>query len=178
MKVRSEQLPQSLFFTILLLLALEIVASTFFPIIGLVRFRPAFNILIVLYVGFKLETPFVALVIFAIQYFHSFFSVEGWAAGTFAGIIICMIISYLREMIHFSTALVTIVVVEIFQIIWFIIASLLLYLKTDNITYVYEKFFRFIPESIIIALVAPYCFTILDRIWHSRNERKLLGDVS
>ncbi len=108
MKVKSEKLPQSLFFTILLLLILELVSSTFFPILGLAKFRPAFNILVVLYVGFKLETPFLAIIVFALQYFHSFFSIEGWSAGTFAGIVICMIISYLRDMIHFSTTIFSI----------------------------------------------------------------------
>ena len=162
-------------FTVIILIGLEIISTTFFPAIGLKNFRPSFNILIILYIGFRLESPFVAFLILVVQYTHSFFSIEGWALGTVSGVIVCMIISYLRELIHFSTKLLTIVVVQIFQMAWFIITSILLYFRTSEWDYILEKLIRFIPESILISIIAPYCFLLLDRVWSGRGGA-VLGD--
>ncbi|MBF0298573.1 MAG: hypothetical protein HQK51_07635, partial [Oligoflexia bacterium] len=113
--------------TILLLIVLEIITTAFFPAIGINKYRPTFNILIILFLAIKLETPLLAIFILIIQYFHSAFTIEGWAFGTFAGIIICMIVDPLKHMLHLSTPLITILIVEILQIIWFMVESVLLF---------------------------------------------------
>ena len=84
----------SLFLTLIILILFEILTTAFFPALGIKNYRIPFNILIVLYMGFKVESPFIAIFIFVLQYFHSFFSVEGWEMGTIAGISICIIIGY------------------------------------------------------------------------------------
>lgn len=86
-----------------------------------------------------------------------------------------MIISYLRDMLHFNSKFFTIVVTQIFQICWFIIVSILIYLKVENFDYILGKLGRFLPESLIISIMAPFFFSLLDRIWKI-NDREMLGE--
>ena len=117
MKISLKNLPGPVLITTLILIFSEILATTLLPILGITEYRLSFNILIVLYICFKLETSLMAVLIFIVQYFHSFFSIEGWAMGTIAGIIICMVISYLREIIHLSSFWITVFITQLFQII-------------------------------------------------------------
>lgn len=165
----------SLLFTLLILFVLEIVSTALLPLFGLVKYHIPFNILIILYLGFKLENPYISLFILVIQYFHGFFSIEGWELGTMSGILICIVVSYLKDLLHFTSAAVTIIVTQLFQCLWFIIVSSLIYMKTDNLTYIIEKFYRFIPESIVLSLLSPFFFVILDKIWKS-DSSSMLGD--
>lgn len=159
--------------TLLILIVLEIFSTALVPMLGLTKYRIPFNILIILYLGFKLETPYTSLLIFILQYTHSFFSIEGWEMGTIAGVIICIVISYLKDLLHLSSSVITILVTQLFQSFWFVIVSTLLYLKEDNFSYIVEKFWRFLPESIVISLLAPFFFGILDVIWRAEGERSL-----
>lgn len=159
--------------TLLILILLEVFSTAFLPVIGIENYRLSFNILIILYLGFKLESPALAILVFIIQYFHSFFSIEGWAMGTFAGVLICMLIGYLKDLIHFSTTGMTILVNQIFQTAWFIIVSGLLYIKTGSSEYILQKLWKFIPESLVLSLLSPLLFLLLDRIWKLDHENLL-----
>ena len=123
MKTNLKDIIFPLIKTILLLFFLELMTTAVFPMIGLVNHRIPFNILIVLYLGLRLETPYLAILILCVQYFHSFFSVEGWEMGTVTGIVICIIVSYIREMMHFSSWGMTIVITQLFQLLWFFAQS-------------------------------------------------------
>lgn len=151
--------------TSLLLILMQILSTAILPIIGLAKYRLPFNILIILFLAFKLESPFVAIFILIFQYIYSFFSVEGWAMGVFAGILVSMIVGYLKDIIHFSSIFLTMLVTEIFQFIWFLIVSILIYLQVGNWDYVFDKLSRFLVESIVISLLAPVVFAFLDRAW-------------
>jgi uncharacterized membrane protein YvlD (DUF360 family) len=155
------------------LIVLEIFSTALVPMLGLTKYRIPFNILIILYLGFKLETPYTSLLIFVLQYTHSFFSIEGWEMGTIAGVIICIVIGYLKDLLHLSSSIITIFITQVFQFLWFVIVSVLLYLKEDNFSYIVEKFWRFLPESIAISLLAPFFFGILDVIWRTETDRSL-----
>ncbi|MEX0799313.1 MAG: hypothetical protein WEB87_02155 [Bacteriovoracaceae bacterium] len=151
--------------TCLLLVILEIFTTAFLPAIGILSFRPEFNVLIVLFLAFKLETPFLAWLILAVQYAHSIFSIEGWAIGAFAGVLISLSVRYLKDMLDFSTAISTIVVVQVFQIAWFVITSFLLSLKLGDFGNFVHLFWQDIPESLALSLLAPFFFVLLDRVW-------------
>ena len=166
----------SLFLTLIILILFEILTTAFFPALGIKNYRIPFNILIVLYMGFKVESPFIAIFIFVLQYFHSFFSVEGWEMGTIAGISICIIIGYLKELLHFSSAFITILVTQLFQVFWFLIMSSMYYMKLRDVSFILEKFYRFIPESIFISLCAPLFFILMDRIWGLSSKEGMLGE--
>lgn len=161
--------------TIFLLLCLNLFATVIFPFVGLTYYIIPFNVLVVLYLGLKLQTIWLPVLIFSIQYFFSFFTIEGWEIGTIAGIIICFIISYLRDIIHLNSAMMTVFVTQVFQIAWFCIVSLLLYFKTSEMVYIVDRFWRFIPESIFISLFAPIAFLVLDKFWKLKPG-VVLGD--
>ncbi len=175
MKGNFAHLIRPLVITLLILIVLEILSTAILPMVGLTKYRIPFNVLIVLYMGFKLETPFTSILILILQYTHSFFSIEGWEMGTVAGVMICIIISYLKDLLHLTSSVITIVVTQLFQTLWFIIVSSLIYLKTDDFSYIVQKFWRFLPESIVISLIAPFLFSILDVIWKTEGESSGLG---
>ncbi len=175
MRLRFKNIIPSLFLTLILLLILEIISSTLLPVFGFINYRIPFNVLILLYIGFKLETPWIALLVLAVQYLHSFFSNEGWALGTFTGTTICVIVSYVRELIHFNTVFATILITQIFQTVWFLIVSGMIYIQVSNSNLLIEKFWRFLPESLFISFISPAFYILLDRIWKS-DQSETFGE--
>lgn len=176
MRVKLKNLWSPLAMTFGILIFFEIFSSTLLPIVGIQNYRLPFHILIVLYLGFRLETPFLSVLILMFQYVHSLFSIEGWAIGTVAGILICMVCSYLKELLDFSSNVSTILLTLFFQILWFLVQGVLFYLTMDDWAYVIEKFWRFIPESIVLSLMSPLVFGLLDFIWRSLNHESVLED--
>jgi hypothetical protein len=43
------------------------------------------------------------------------------------------------------------------------------------LNYIFEKGWRFLPQSVIIALLSPFFFYLLNRIWDV-DDRGMLGD--
>ena len=161
--------------TLVILIVLEVFATSLLPVFGVKQFILPFNIAVVLFFGFRFQTPYLSVFILIVQYFHSFFTVEGWEPGTIAGIAVCIVISYLRELIHFSSAAATMIVTQIFQTFWFVVVSGLIYMRMGDVTYIVDKFWRFVPESIVISLLSPFLFLIFEKVW-SMSEGGLLGD--
>jgi hypothetical protein len=73
--------------------------------------------------------------------------------------------NYLKEILHLSSAFMTMLIVQIFQIIWYITVTLVICLKISD----FDKFgliiWSFIPGSILLSLVSPALFWILGLIW-------------
>lgn len=161
--------------TLLILILLEIVSTVLLPIFGLKNYILPFNILIILFLGFKVRTPVLSILILVIQYFHSFFTVEGWEPGTIVGIFVCILIAYLKELIHFSSSIATMLVTQIFQCCWFVLGVGLIYIRTGKMDYIVTKFWHFIPESILISILSPLLFSLLEKVWNT-SERGLLGE--
>lgn len=173
MKDRVQDLMFPLFLTIGLILILNIISTAIIPLWGTNAFAIPFNILVILYLGLRIHTVWLPFLILVIQLFYSIFTVEGWEIGTIAGIIICATIAYLRDLINLSSALLTVITVQIFQIFWFLVSSSLLYLKSNDFIFIIDKFWRFIPESILISIISPIIFFLLDKLW---RKRRGLGD--
>lgn len=173
MKSQLKDIVFPLVLTVLVLAFLEVLTTTFLPMLGLHRYTIPFSILFVLYLGFKLETPYLPVMIFIVQYVHHIFSIEGWETGTVSGILVCLLISYLRDLIHFNSIAMTVFVTQIFQTIWFFIVSILIYLRMGSMDYIIDKFWRFLPESIMISILAPLVFAFLDRLWRSSDDGRL-----
>ena len=161
--------------TLLILVVLEIFSTALLPMLGLTKYRIPFNVLLVLYLGFKIESPYTSLFILILQYTHSFFTIEGWEMGTIAGVMICIVISYLKDLLHLSSSVITIIITQMFQVLWFFIVAILFYIREESFAYIVEKFWRFVPESIVISLLAPLFFSVLDAIWRTESDRAL-GD--
>ena len=177
MRISLKNILPALSLTLLIFVLLEIFVTTVFPIMGLTNTRLPFNVLIILYFGFRFNSPFVAFFILMIQIVHGLFSVEGWAMGTIAGILITFLIAYLRDMINLSSRLVTTLITQMFMLVWLVFISVLLYIKSTPVDYLYAKMWRFLPESFFIALISPFLFPLFDKIWNYREEGEIRGDV-
>lgn len=175
MNSQLKDLITPLIVTVLILILLEIISTVLLPIFGLKNYILPFNVLIILFLGFKVRTPFLSFIILVIQYFHGFFTIEGWEPGTIVGIFVCILIAYLKELIHFSSHIATMLVTQIFQSCWFVLSSGLIYMRTGNMDYIMSKFWRFLPESIIISILSPFIFSLLEKIWNT-SDRGLLGE--
>lgn len=147
------------------LVVFNVITTALFPAIGFERLRIPFYVLIILFMGFKLDTPFLGAFIFIVMYVHSFFTVEGWEIGTISGILTCSSIARLRNIIHLSGAGFVMGTVFVFQVVWFLISSVLFFVKLNSWSYLIDKFFIFIPESLILSVLSPLLFHLLDKIW-------------
>jgi len=165
MRMRFSQLLISFAITLALLTGLEVVTSTILPAIGWKEYRLTFNVLIILFLAIRMASPIVPWLILVLQMVHSIFSIEGWALGTLAGLIVMISANYLKEVLQLSTALMTMITVQFFQFIWYLTVTLIICLKISD----FEKFglilWSFIPGSILLSLISPMLFWILGTIW-------------
>ncbi len=170
MRMRFSQLLVSFAISIALLIGLEIVTSTILPAMGWHEYRLTFNVLIILFLALRLDSPTVPWMIMSLQMAHSLFSVEGWALGTLAGLIVMLSANYLKEVLHLTTALMTMITVQLFQMIWYITVTLIICLKISN----FDKFgmimWSFIPGSILLSLISPILFWVLEKIWRVPSD--------
>ena len=165
MRMRFSQILISFLITLALLIGLEIVTSTLLPVMGWKEYRMTFNVLIILFLAIRMDSPFVPWLILGLQMIHSIFSIEGWALGTLAGLIVMMSANYLKEVLHLTTAFMTMLTVQLFQVIWYVTVTLVICLKISD----FDKFglilWSFIPGSILLSLISPVLFWMLGLIW-------------
>lgn len=173
MNYKIGEIAISFLVTVLLLTVLEIIATAFIPAIGFVNIMLPFNVLLILFLAFRVKTPYLPLLILGIQLFHSIFSVEGWAHGTLTGVLICIGIGLLKDIIELTNSLITIFVTFVATVLWYFISSLFFFVSVRDINLVSERFFDGIPESIIIGLISPVFFLILDKIWRVDYHRMM-----
>jgi hypothetical protein len=50
-------------------------------------------------------------------------------------------------------------------------------MKTSNMDYIVDKFWRFLPESLIVSMIAPFFFIVLDFVWVGK-DKGLIGEDS
>lgn len=165
MRWRFKDILKSLLFTIVILTIMEIFSSTMMPILGLSNFRMSFNVLLVLYLVLRINSIYLPYCILVLQLFHSLFSIEGWAIGTIAGVIISIIIGYIKDLIHFSNSISTMIIVQISQLGWILITSILTSLKLEDFGVMPGMIGRFIVPSILISIISPFIFKLLDTVW-------------
>jgi hypothetical protein len=152
-------------FTLALLIGFEVVTATILPALGWKEYRLTFNVLIILFLAIRLDSPAVPWMILGLQLVHSIFSVEGWALGTMAGIIVMISANYLKELLHLTTAFMTMLVVQFFQVIWFVTISVVICLKVSDFSKFGMIVWSFIPGSIMLSLCSPFLFWLLGNVW-------------
>lgn len=169
MKMRISQMIISFAVTVGLLIVLEVITSTLLPAVGWKEYRLTFNVLVILFLALRLDSPGVPWMIMGLQVIHSVFSIEGWALGTLAGLIVMLSANYLKEVLQLTTAIMTMFTVQLFQLIWYLTVTLVICLKISN----FEKFgmiiWSFIPGSILLSLISPILFWMLGSIWRVQN---------
>lgn len=165
MRMRFSQLLISFAFTLGLLIGLEVVTSTILPAMGWKEYRLTFNVLIILFLAIRMNTPIVPWLILGLQMIHSIFSIEGWALGTLAGLIVMMSANYLKEVLQLTSAFMTMLTVQLFQFIWYLTVAVVICLKISD----FDKFglilWSFIPGSILLSLISPLLFWLLGVVW-------------
>jgi hypothetical protein len=175
MRMRFSQLLFSFILTIALLTGLEILTSSLLPMLGWKEYRVTFNVLIILFLAIRLDSPIVPWLIMVLQMVHSAFSVEGWALGTLAGLIVLVAANYLKELLHLTTAFMTMITVQLFQVIWFFTVTLIICLKISD----FQKFgmilWSFIPGSILLSMISPLLFYLLGLIWKVPQDGSARG---
>ena len=87
----------------------------------------------------------------------------------------CVIISYFKDVIHLSSMIVTMIVIQAFQCVWFVLISALIYMRMDDFFFIGERFWKFVPSSIIVSILAPSLFSLFDKVWNVGAE-DILGD--
>ena len=167
MRFNTIGLIKSMLLTIIVLIVLEIFSSSVIPMLGLTNLRLSFNVLIVLYLVLRVSITPIPFCIMLIQMVHSLFSIEGWALGTIAGIIVLFFMNYLKDLIHFSSGITTMITVQISQLGWFVIMGIMMSLKMGDFSGVFDMLIRFLPQSIVLSLISPFMFKLLDIIWSS-----------
>lgn len=175
MRMRLSQILFAFALSVALLIGLEIVTSTLLPAMGWKEYRLTFNVLIILYLAIRLDSPLVPWLIMGLQVIHSVFSIEGWALGTLAGLIVMMAANYLKELLHLTTPIMTMLTVQFFQFIWYLTVSITICLMISD----FEKFpmilWSFIPGSILLSLISPLLFWVMGLIWRSQSEGSSRG---
>jgi hypothetical protein len=170
MRMRLSQMIFSYVVTIALLIGLEVVTATMLPVLGWHEYRLTFNVLIILFLALRLDSPLVPWMILGLQSVHSAFSVEGWALGTFSGLIVLFSANYLKELLQLTSAFMTMVTVQLFQFIWFFTITLVICLKISD----FDKFgmilWSFVPGSVLLSLISPLLFWVLDSVWRVQGE--------
>ncbi len=170
MKLRFSQLMVAYAITLGLLMGLEIVTSSVLPAFGWYEYRLTFNILIIIFLAIRLNSSALPWMIMGFQLVHSIFSIEGWALGTFASLIVMMVANYLKDLLQLTTALVTMITVQLFQLVWYLMVAIVICLKISNFSKFGIILWSFIPGSILLSLISPVLFWLLERIWRVPSE--------
>jgi len=165
MQHNSKSFFLSLLLTTALLVISEIIVSTIFPLVGLIDFRISFVTVIVLYLAFYYNNILIAPLIAYFYLIHGIFSLEHWSIGALSTLLISIVISFLRNLIHLNSYFVTFVFVQLFQILIFIINSSLMSLKVGSFQFLGESLTLFILESLTISALSPIVFNLLQRFW-------------
>lgn len=170
MQPRLSRLLFSTSATLALLVVLEIVTSALMPALGWRESRLAFNVVIILFMAIRVDTPILPWFIMLLQLVHAAFSVEGWALGTLAGIFSALTAGYLKEVLQFSSAFATIIIVQLFQVLWYLLTVSTICLKIGNFDKFNLLFWNALPGSFLLSLVSPLLFGVLARLWSVEDE--------
>lgn len=170
MQPRFARLVISTLVTLGILIALEIGTSALLPALGWHESRLAFNVVIILFMAIKVSTPLLPWLILALQMVHAAFSVEGWALGTLAGVLISVAAAYLKEILQFSSAIATMAIVQVFQIAWWLLTAAIICLKLGSFEKFGLLFGNALPATFVLSIMSPLLFALLDRVWAVENE--------
>lgn len=170
MQPRFVRLLLSILITLGILIALEIATSALLPALGWREARLAFNVVIILFMAIKVSSPLLPWFVMLLQLVHSAFSVEGWALGTLAGIFVAFTAGYLKEILQFSSAVATIVIVQLFQVLWYLLTVSIICLKLGSFEKFGLLFWNALPASFVLSLVSPIIFSVLGKVWNVDDE--------
>lgn len=175
MRMRLSDIIIAFLMTLALLLGFEVVTATLLPAIGWNEYRLTFHVLIIIFLAIRLESALTPWMILILQFVHSAFSIEGWAIGTLSGLAILVSANYLKDLLQLTSALMTMITVQLFQIIWFLTVTCIICLKISDFSKFMMILWSFIPGSILLSIISPLIFWLLGRIWRSSESSSSVG---
>ncbi len=175
MRMRLSDIIIAFLMTLALLLGFEVVTATLLPAIGWNEYRLTFHVLIIIFLAIRLESPLTPWMILILQFVHSAFSIEGWAIGTLSGLAILVSANYLKDLLQLTSALMTMITVQLFQIIWFLTVTCIICLKISDFSKFMMILWSFVPGSILLSIISPLIFWLLGRIWRSSESSSSVG---
>ena len=155
----------SLLKTILLLFVIEILSSSLFPSLGLANSRIVITILFTLFFAIRIQSNFVPFYILIIHLFHSAFSIEGWAIGTFSGLSMALVLGFLRGKIQVNSYISTSLLTFVFHLFWLLISTTLICLKLQNFELFTNLYFKPLIGVVVVSVISPFFFIILENFW-------------
>ncbi len=168
--MKFSHLVTSFSLTLVLMIIFEVITSSLLPAIGWFEYRLAFNVLVILFMAIRLNAPILPWLILALQLVHSAFSIEGWALGTLAGILVMILANYLKELLQLTSPIIAMLTALLFQIIWFTTVAVILCLKISSFEQFGTILWSFIPGSIVLAVLSPIVFSLMNLIWRVPAE--------
>lgn len=156
---------------VLFFLFLEVFVSSVIPAMFSTFHIPQFMPLFVLFMGIKWDSPLRPIYILILNLIHASFSTEGWAIGTFLGVLLAWPLSYLREIAHFGSTFVLIIFSFLFHIVWFYLGTFVFAMKNDQYHLLGDYSLSILLKSILLALLTPILFKILDRFWMFNGDQ-------
>lgn len=175
MRMRLSDIIIAFLMTLALLLGFEVITATLLPAIGWNEYRLTFHVLIIIFLAIRLESPLTPWMILVLQFVHSAFSIEGWAIGTLSGLAILVSANYLKDLLQLTSALMTMITVQLFQVIWFLTVTCIICLKISDFSKFMMILWSFIPGSILLSIISPLIFWLLGRIWRSSESSSSVG---
>ena len=175
MRMRLSDIIIAFLMTLALLLGFEVITATLLPALGWNEYRLTFHVLIIIFLAIRLESPLTPWMILILQFVHSAFSIEGWAIGTLSGLAILVSANYLKDLLQLTSALMTMITVQLFQVIWFLTVTCIICLKISDFSKFMMILWSFIPGSILLSIISPLIFWLLGRIWRSSESSSSVG---
>lgn len=163
---------------VLLFIFMEVFVASFIPAMISTFHLPQFMPMFIIYLGVKWDSPYRPIYILILNLIHATFSTEGWAIGTFLGVLLAMPLSSLREIIHFNSNLVLTIFSFFFHLVWFFLGTIIFAMKNDNYELIKLYSMPILFKSLFLSFCTPVIFKILERFWlNSNGNEKGLNHV-
>ena len=159
--------------TILFFMSLEIISRTTIPALGFTNLLFPVHIIFIIFCGLHFNNPFLPFCILFIHILHNIFSVESWSYGTINGIVICLEINLLKNILNISAKTFIFMISVISTISWYLFNAIFIYIQSKNIIFSTQYIWNSIIEIIIITALAPFLLNVLNRIWRKNPTDRI-----
>lgn len=165
MKISNQTFWLYLLQSLLVMIIIEVVLSTFFPMLGLSSIRFSINIFLVLFLTLFIQSNLIPFSILIIHFIHSVFSTEGWAIGSLTAIIVAMVVFFTKDWINFKSRISLMLVFLAGNILWSLILGVIISLKLADTSLIMSYFLQGLGSGVVLALFSPILVKIFDKIW-------------
>lgn len=160
---------------VLIFLFMEVFVSSFIPAMISTFHLPQFMPIFILFLGVRWDSPYRPVYILLLNIIHASFSTEGWAIGTFLGVLLAWPLGSLREIVHFSSTFVLSIFSFFFHLTWFFLGTFVFAMKNDNYGLLKIYAVPILLKSVFLCLCTPILFKVLDSVWNGDGNGQEQG---